>query len=259
MKDPTVNSKATVPGSTEKHQGPFMLFKTYLSQRFSIVTFGSLALYLVLFTKTNLRFQPSDAVSFIIVLLFLLAMRLYDDLQNARYDQHKPNRIYTDPATSKSLYGFFAATASLALALLTFIDLRSSATLLLFLLVNHVLYLLLVNRSAWRYYLPLLKYPLIAGLVANGWSTATLALFLAFLTFDLIDDKDFPLPRWSKILSSLMAFMLLLPSASQSHYVYIGLLAIIATGSALSRVPYSGYLFLSFLLLARLIDPLYDF
>src|SRR5688572_10957234 len=71
--------------------------KLYLAQRFNFAVYCGLALYLLLFTKDDLMFTARDVVSFVIILLFLLSMRLYDDLQNVGFDQQKPERIYTNP------------------------------------------------------------------------------------------------------------------------------------------------------------------
>jgi hypothetical protein len=236
-----------------------MVLRLYLRQRFLIVKFGALAAYLLLFSKNDLSFAASDAISLATIFLFLLAMRIYDDLQNAHHDAHKLNRIYTDPAAAKPLYGACAIVALLVAARLSFVSLASGATFISFIVVNHVIYLVFINRFGWRSFLPFLKYPFIVALIGNNWSAGSLALFFAFLTFDLIDDPTFPLPHWSSVITSLAAFALLIPSTSPSCYVIVGGLAIAASLVSLARSWYAAYAFLILILLARLIEPLYEF
>jgi hypothetical protein len=255
MKDAEVNNIDNAPGTPHS---PALVFQTYLRQRFNFITYGALAIYLFLYAKADLHFQPADAMSLIVVLLFLLVMRLYDDLQNARYDQGKPDRIYTEFGPAKKLYIFFIVITLLVSCVLLFLDPASGTFFLMFLLINHGIYVLLVNQSNWRYFLPFLKYSFIAALISKGVSGAALSLFFAFLTFDILDDPAFPLPRWSAIISSILAIGLLLPAQDKTHYIAFGGLAGAAIALTLVRHRYSSYLFLVLFLILRLIDPLYE-
>jgi len=259
MRESQVKIPGAVSDGGQSQVSGALLFTLYLRQRFAIVTFGALALYLLLYAKADLSFAAHDAVSFAVILLFLLAMRLYDDLQNVHHDAQKSRRIYTEPGASKALYGAWAIIVALEIGLLMFLNVASGITLVIFLILNHCVYLLFINRFGWRSFLPLLKYPFISGVAVNTWSIGCLSLFFVFLTFDLIDDPTFPLPRWSSAAAATVAFALLIPSTSPSCYIVVGALAIAASLVSLARSWYAAYAFLILFLLARLIEPLYEF
>ena len=253
MKDPVIDKV----GSTTRQAAEPRVIKAYIRQRFSPLTFTLLSLYLFLFINEGFPFNTTGVIDLVLIAVFLFTMRLYDDLQNIPFDL-LTDRIYTDPAAAKTLKGVFLGAALCLVVLASLVDPGSGAMVLLFLVANHTLYHLLVGRSSWRYFLPLIKYTFLAGLLAGDWKLSHLALFFAFLTYDLIDDSTFPLPRWAAILTSLAAFGLLLGTVSVDHFFLAGIAAAIATPLAATRTKYSAYAFLLLLLLAKLIDPLYE-
>jgi hypothetical protein len=234
------------------------IIRTYLIQRFNIAIYLALGTYLLLFAKAELRFAIGDVFSLLVIILFLLSMRLYDDLQNIQFDQSKPARIYTNPVAAKKLYLSFLVCA---IAVLCFTVMRGptkAVALLTFYIVNHGIYVLLVNHAQWRYFLPLLKYPFVVALMSGSLSIGHVSLFFAFLTFDLIDDPAFPMPRWSGIITSLITSGLLLMSGPTGLYVFHGALALVATGLTLLDRRYSGYAVLIVFLIAKLSMLVYE-
>jgi hypothetical protein len=253
MKDPMIDKVS----STASQASDAAIIKTYVRQRFSLLTFGLLSIYLFLFINENIPFNAAGAIDLVFIALFLFTMRLYDDLQNIPFDL-MTGRIYTDPAAAKTLKAVFLGAALCLVALASLVNPMSGALVLLFLVTNHTLYHLLVARSSWRYFLPLIKYTFLAGLISGGWSISHFALFFAFLTYDLIDDTTFPLPKWAVIITSMAAFGLVMSTVSAGHIFLAGIAAAIATPLAVTRTRYSAFAFLVILLLAKLIDPLYE-
>lgn len=242
-----MNSSPTAPGT----------ILSYLRQRFPLELFVPFSAYLILFAKGNFLFIPFDAISVILILCFLLTMRLLDDMQSVSADLHKPNRIYTDPRTHRTLNTSLGIATFVLILLTTMVDVKTAGLLLLFIAINYALYLM-VQQPGWRTMIPLLKYPFIAALITTDIQLSHLALFFAFLTFDILDDPTHHLPRWTSVIMSLIAFAMILQSTSPERILIAGCMASVGVLITLIRAVYVPYAFLILLLIVRLINPLYE-
>lgn len=227
-------------------------FITYIKQRFHLGIFSLLVLFLLLFSKSKLVFGLEDVLNFVLLLFFLMIMRLYDDLQNSVTDREKKNRIYTESEARKKLY------VALIILILSFLILIFNFKkellweIILFFCINHILYLFLFNYRNFRSYLPLLKYPLIFIALYGQFNIVSIALFLAMIVFEILDDIKFPTPeKYSYAIISL-TMILLIPNF-QIKYLLTLLIILPITFFIISKnSKTTPYLFLLIFLITRL-------
>jgi hypothetical protein len=173
-----------------------------------------LGIFIFLFSRPASVFNVRSLVSFVLLLAFLLAFRLYDDLLQARNDRGKPERSYTETAARKILIYVLIVSLGILLGIAVFISVDLAFVLFCFITFNHLLYLLLINHKTAPALLPLLKYPFVYILLQFGARSAQLsgaqpvflatALFLAFVAFESMEDRTFPVPiRYSYTLQFL--------------------------------------------------------
>lgn len=227
-------------------------FSIYLRQRLNIWLFVALSFYILLFSKAVFEFGLEDALRFFLILFFLLVMRLYDDLQSASIDQGKPNRIYTDPAVAKELTFVLIGLLLLLTMALALIDRTIALYYILFLTANHVLYLLSLNRNGIRYFLPVLKYPVLIWAISRQLNFTLPAVFFAVLVSEAIEDRQFPIHGSFVYLLAVIAFVLLsIESPLHSAWI-VALFFMISVIVIFIRFKYSHYIFLTLFLVCRL-------
>jgi hypothetical protein len=126
------------------------------------------------------------------VLFFLFIMRLFDDLASAKIDSEKVNRDYTNKATKKELQIILIISQIVLISIVAFFDTKIAVNLFFFLFGNNILYYLLFNVSKFRYFLPLLKYPFIIYILNLESSFNLIAVYGAFVVFEMLEDPLFP-------------------------------------------------------------------
>ena len=119
-------------------------------------------------------------------------MRLFDDLASAKIDSGKVNRDYTNEVTKKELQIILIISQIVLISILAFFDTERAVNLFLFWVVNTILYYFLFNVSKFRYFLPLLKYPLIIYILNLEQSFNLIAVYGAFVIFEMLEDPLFP-------------------------------------------------------------------
>lgn len=227
-------------------------FAIYRRQRFNTWLFTALSFYLLLFANASFEFEPSDAYKFIFILFSLLAMRLYDDLQSVRIDEGKSDRIYTDPVVAKELTFVLIGLLFFFLTALLFVNWLLALYALVFLSVNHVIYLFLFQKNDFNYFLPLLKYPALVWALTEQLSFDLPALFFAFLVFEAIDDKQFPIRGSYTYYLAAVAFGLLSIDLPLYNAWMSILLFAISVLVIFINSKYSPYIFIALFLLGRL-------
>lgn len=234
----------------------------YLKQRFKPVIFAGLTILLILFSVSK-PLEDTQIFVFILPVFILLGLlRLYDDIMNYQTDAGKPNRIYTHYHSRKLLSIQLAAFTFIFLGVLAFITPILAALLMLFLLLNDILYRLFFNIGNWRHYLPLLKYPVIVVLLYlltatpfSQWTAGCLmvSIFCAFLVFEILNDPTFPIRSKPLILLGNISLTALIIGFNNpgSWWLY---LIILIMGNLLIRWKHkvTPYLFFAFLLLAKI-------
>jgi hypothetical protein len=234
----------------------------YLKQRIKPAIFGALTLLLILF---SVPYPLTDIRVFRLILpvfLLLSIFRLYDDLKNYQTDAGKPNRIYTQKQSRKLLTNQLIAFTFLYLVALSFVFPVLTVLLVLFLVLNDVIYRLTFHIGTYKHFLPLLKYPVIVALLylltASQFSQLhaaclMLALFCGFLVFEMLDDVTFPVPSKLLPVISNIALAALVIGFYQISLWWCYLL-IFTVGNLLIRLKnkYVPYLFLVLLLAAKL-------
>jgi hypothetical protein len=224
----------------------------YIKQRFNLGVFSMLTLFLLLFSKKNLVFDWEDATNFFLLFFFLFLMRLYDDLQNSNTDSDKKNRIYTDSKARKNLIILLA----ILLVPFHFLVYQFKAELLLyviaFLAINHVLYVLLFPLLNFKSYLPLLKYPLMSIALLGESNLACIALFLAMIVFEIIEDTQFPIEIKYAFPFAVISMCLLIPTVHIYYFILLLLVLLITLFLIKRKTKGSPYLFLLLFLLTRL-------
>lgn len=204
-------------------KSPFIseVLTTYIRQRISPAQIIALGVLIFLFSRPISKIDVGSARSLVLVIAFITVFRLYDDLMQARNDNGKPDRIYTDPVARKTLTFFLIALLVVLLFFATIISFTFAWFLIGFVAVNHLLYLSFIGNRTAAGFLPLLKYPFVylalqySDLSAHSFGASlvlsTTSLFLAFVTFESLEDKTFPVPaRYSyplQILSFALIFV----------------------------------------------------
>ena len=134
---------------------------TYLRQRIQPLWLIILAIFIFLFSRPAPEFKTGSFISFVLLMVFLLVFRLYDDLMQADNDHGKPDRSYTDPAERKTLFYYLICFFCLLLGIAFYISNYLALFFFCFITVNHLLYLLFITNKTGAGLLPLLKYPFV--------------------------------------------------------------------------------------------------
>jgi len=165
---------------------------TYFNQRVNIRLWIVVAAVLIALSLNDFSISSFELFSFPFVLFFLLTLRLYDDLASSKIDQGKENRSYTNRETKKELQLYSVLAQLILLLTLAMFDIKRALFLLLFFVVTHLLYIILFNKSKFRYFLPLLKYPFVVYLLNFDFSVRILGVYIAFIVFEMLEDQLFP-------------------------------------------------------------------
>jgi hypothetical protein len=241
---------------------------TYARQRFSLLLFGPLALFLFFFAKGSLAPRPSDYFWLPLVLVLLFLFRLFDDLQNRDFDQFKPNRCYTGSGNYRQLRVFLAGFSAVVFAVLIWVNPLAGFVTTGFFLLNLLLYKLLLQQWKFRNILPLLKYPFLSLLLAFLFRqnqvpvlnqvAISFALFPAFVLYESLTDENFPLQNVSRILLFTAVFLPFLPRFSPTlpGILLAGAACVLLLALLYFRNRTLPYLMLLFLLFTRLTIPL---
>jgi hypothetical protein len=165
---------------------------TYFNQRVNIRLWIVVAAVLIALSLKDFSISSFELYSFPFVLFFLLTLRLYDDLASSKIDQGKENRSYTNRETKKELQLYSVLAQLILLLTLAIFDIKRALFVLLFFVVTHLLYITLFNKSKFRYFLPLLKYPFVVYLLNFDFSCRILGVYIAFIVFEMLEDQLFP-------------------------------------------------------------------
>ena len=165
---------------------------TYFNQRVNIRLWIVVAAVLIALSLKDFSISSFELYSFPFVLFFLLTLRLYDDLASSKIDQGKENRSYTNRETKKELQLYSVLSQLILLLTLAIFDIKRALFVLLFFVVTHLLYITLFNKSKFRYFLPLLKYPFVVYLLNFDFSLRILGVYIAFIVFEMLEDQLFP-------------------------------------------------------------------
>jgi len=134
----------------------------YFQQRFSLLLWGTITAYMILFTH---RFNDMDAktlVNAVQVLFTFFMFRLWDDLYQVPYDQGKPNRIYLERNAHRQLTLAFSVLLAITACWIGLQDMEHLLGLSVVVLTFWILYRFFISNAIAAQILPLLKYPLIA-------------------------------------------------------------------------------------------------
>jgi len=165
---------------------------TYIRQRFNISLWCLVAIMLIVISLNDFSISLVHVYCIPFVLFFLFIMRLFDDLASAKIDSGKVNRDYTNEVTKKELQIILIISQIVLISILAFFDTERAVNLFLFWVVNTILYYFLFNVSKFRYFLPLLKYPLIIYILNLEQSFNLIAVYGAFVIFEMLEDPLFP-------------------------------------------------------------------
>lgn len=178
-----------------------------------------LGVFIFLFSRPVSAFNVRSFVSFVLLIAFLFVFRLYDDLLQARNDEGKQHRNYTETSARKTLLYFLIAFLGILLCIAIFISVYLAFLLFCFIAINHLLYLLLINNKTVSGFLPLLKYPFVFFLLQFSDLSApvigaqlvfhAIALFFAFVAFESMEDKIFPVPIKYSYVLQILSFALI--------------------------------------------------
>lgn len=230
----------------------------YIKQRFNLGIFSLLTLFLLLFSKNRLHFSPEDISHFFLILFFLFLMRLYDDIQNSITDSHKKNRIYTESKARKNLILVFAI---LLVPFLYFVIQCKTDLLkyvIIFFLINQLLYLFLFSVHYVKSCLPLLKYPLVSIALLGEYNWACIAIFPAMIVFEILEDAQFPIVKKYVYSIATIAVSLLFLSFDIKYFIILLFTLPLTLVLIARKTKWTPYLFLLMFLLTRLITISYD-
>ena len=172
---------------------------TYLNQRFSVLIFGALSLYLITFSIPE--FYP-EAVYFYLffgpaIFFALLGFRIVDDLMSIEEDRGK-DRIHTEKRTQLPLIVLSVVAFSIAGYILDVFSFSNFKWLVLFFGVCMFPYLIFSPFKNLKFIAPLVKYPSILLVLiitiakTADWIAivASISLLLAFISFELLQDQS---------------------------------------------------------------------
>lgn len=219
----------------------------YIRQRFNLLRFSALALLLIFISGYELNSIGDFIFQFAFVLLFLLCMRLYDDLWNAEIDKDKPERIYTDASVRPKLK---MATAVLMLIciLSQIIHLQNLIYLISFFIINHSLYFLFFKNEKIRFVLPHLKYPFICFLMSSNAILTAPLILVVMLVFDLYNDKKAPFNKYLIYPLSILSFILLYFMNTEHTPLFSAIGLLISIVIFYQKIRYAEYIYLAMIL-----------
>ena len=233
----------------------------YIQQRYNPFLFGGLALYLLLFSYMP-GVQAGALLMFVPYLMALLFIfRLYDDVMQHEHDASKTERMTTNPHARKLLFRAVLILLGILLVLIGIQSLTLTVLLLVFFLINHILYRICIKSKTLAGYLPLLKYPFFVFLITasmgaetNGVEYSSMAsIFMAFVVFEKLTDSTFALPvRFSYILHILSFLALAGLSWSPMAIGVLAAGALLSTVGRYYQLSSSAYLYLVMLMVCRL-------
>ncbi len=241
---------------------------TYLRQRIQPLWLIILAIFIFLFSRPASEFKTGSFISFVLLMVFLLVFRLYDDLMQADNDQGKPDRSYTAPAERKTLFYYLICFFCLLLGIAFYVSNYLALFFFCFITVNHLLYLLFITNKTGAGLLPLLKYPFVCFLLQfSDFSALTigehivlpaLSLFLAFVAFESMEDKTFPIPIKYSCFWQVFSFILILAGKVNglSILTFFLLLSLSLVWNFFNMKGYPYLYLLCFLVFRILIDQL---
>ncbi|XLS28381.1 hypothetical protein ACJD0Z_14385 [Flavobacteriaceae bacterium M23B6Z8] len=235
----------------------------YLKQRFNPAIFAGLTLLLILFS-IPLPFNNKSVLLYVFPVFVLLAiLRLYDDLMSYKVDAVKANRIYVHKESRNLLALILAGFTFLFLFALFFFHPILAGTMAVFLMLNDVLYRLLFRRGHSRYFLPLIKYPVIAVvlyyLTTSGFSwllalCIMIALFFSFISFEILDDDSFPTTNGILSLCSNISVGAVIVGFGTLQDWWISVLILILGNLIIHYKPKgAAYIFIVFVLASKLV------
>lgn len=241
---------------------------TYLRQRIQPLWLIALGIFIFLFSRPTPEFKVGSFISFVLLIVFLLVFRLYDDLLQANNDQGKPNRSYTDPVVRKTLFYYLICFFCLLLGIAFYISNYLASFLFCFITINHLLYLLFITNKTAAGLLPLLKYPFVFILLQfSDFSALTigqhlvfpaLSLFLSFVAFESMEDKTFPIRIKYSYFLQVFSFILILAGKVNglSFLTFFLLLSLSLVWNFLKMKTYPYLYLLCFLVFRIIIDQL---
>ena len=241
---------------------------TYFRQRIHPLVILGLGVLVFLYSRPVSKLSVASTFCFVFVIAFLLVFRLYDDILQVPNDIGKPDRSYTDSSSRKTLSIYLIVFLILLLIFACYLSWYLASVLFLFIAFNHVLYLLLVNNKTAAGFLPLVKYPFVyvvlqfsglSGLSLNAsFLFPAIALFVAFVAFESMDDRTFPVrAKYSSVLQISSFAIILLGNFSATATLAGTVLLSLSLISGFLWTRASPYLyFLCFLLFKLSVDNL---
>lgn len=188
----------------------------YIRERFNLPRFAALALLVHTLGSPQGTPLTTNLLLYLRCLLFLLCLRLYDDLNNAAIDAGLPGRSYTLPQNQKPL-----TRALLVLGLLSLASCfvgsawqQEAVFCLLFFGLQALLYRTLHRYPVMRMLLPLFKYPFLVYLSGAVSIYPALLMYTAMLAFDAQQDKTHTLGKAAPYRALAASFGLLAMYAS---------------------------------------------
>ena len=232
---------------------------TYIRQRIRPFLLIGLGILIFFFSRPVSVFNVRSFVSFVLLIAFLFVFRLYDDLLQSRNDEGKPDRIYTEAAARKTLLYFLIALLGVLLCIALLISAYQAFLLFCFITINHLLYLLLIDNKTASGFLPLLKYPFVYVLLQFSDLSAPVigaqlvfhatSLFLAFVAFESMEDKTFPVPiKYSYVLQILSFALILVGKVNGISILSFSLLSSLSMVWTFFRMKAYPYMYLLFFL-----------
>ncbi len=227
-----------------------------------------LGIFIFFFSRPVSVFNVRSFASFVFLIAFLFVFRLYDDLLQSRNDKGKPDRNYTETAARKTLLYFLIAFLGILLCIAILISVYPAFLLFCFITINHLLYSLLINNKTASGLLPLLKYPFVYILLqftdlsalVIGAQLVFLAtsLFLAFVAFESMEDKTFPVPiKYSYVLQTLSFALIFVWKVNGISILSFSLLLSLSMVWTFFRMKAHPYMYLlCFLVFKIMIDEL---
>jgi hypothetical protein len=214
-----------------------------------------LGIFLYFFSRPVSVFNGRSLVSFVLLIAFLFVFRLYDDLLQSRNDKAKPDRNYTEPAAGKILLYYLIAFLGVLLCIAIFISVYFAFLLVCFITINHLLYLSLINNKTAAGLLPLLKYPFVYMLlqfsdlsvpvIEARLVALAISLFLAFVAFESMEDKTFPVPiKYSYVLQIISCVLILVWKVNGMSILYFSLLLSLSMVWTFFRMKAHPYMYL---------------
>lgn len=235
----------------------------YLKQRFKPTIFAGLTLFLILFAVPH-PFSKINAIVFVLpVFVFLGILRLYDDLMSYQVDASKPHRIYTHKESRNLLALILAGFTLFCLIVLFFLHPIVAGIAAVFLMLNDILYRLLFDKGYSRYFLPLIKYPVIVLLlyylnsIEFSWLIGLclmISVFFAFICFEVLDDVSFPVPDNLLYLCGNSSVAALIIGLGSLELWWVSVLILIIGNLIIHfKNKRTAYFFLGFVLMSKLL------